>query len=98
MTDNATLQGIVDRLHRLEDERRQAADAIKEIYLEAKSAGFDAKAVRQVVKDMRRTHEAEQAALETALHVDIYKRQLGLFGDDAAPEFRPSKTMPLHAV
>ena len=44
------LKQIVDKIERLEEEKTGVLEAIKEIYQEAKSNGFDVKALRQVVK------------------------------------------------
>ena len=44
------LKSLVDRIERLEVEKRALADDIKEVYVEAKGNGFDAKIIRQVVR------------------------------------------------
>lgn len=54
---DARLRSIVDRIVRLDEERRERAEDIREVYAEAKSAGFDVKALRIVVK-----HEIEDDA------------------------------------
>lgn len=70
------LRSIVGRIERLEEERRTLSEDIKDIYSEAKSAGFDVKALRQVVRD-RRKEAAELEEHETL--VDVYRRALGDF-------------------
>lgn len=44
------LKSLVERVERLEVEKRALTDDIKEIYVEAKGNGFDAKIIRQVVR------------------------------------------------
>lgn len=69
------LRQLIERVERLEDEKRGVADDIRDVYNEAKSQGFDAKIMRQIVKlrgmEKNARDEAE-AILET------YKAALGL--------------------
>ena len=74
------LRGIVERVERLEEERRALAGDIKDIYNEAKSAGFDVKVLRQLIR-LRRQEPAEVQEQESLL--DVYRRALGMA---AAPE------------
>lgn len=69
------LRSIVERIERLEEERRGIADNIKDILAEAKSAGFDVKVVRQVIS-IRKKEPAEVEEQETLL--DLYRRALGM--------------------
>ncbi|MCS6892670.1 MAG: DUF2312 domain-containing protein [Rhodovarius sp.] len=69
------LRSIVERIERLEEERRALASDIKDIYAEAKSAGFDTKVLRQVIA-LRRKEPAEVQEQETLL--DLYRRALGM--------------------
>ncbi len=69
------LRSIIERIERLEEERKSLADDIKDIYAEAKSAGFDVKVVRQVVR-LRKQEPAEVEEQETLL--DLYRRALGM--------------------
>jgi uncharacterized protein (UPF0335 family) len=69
------LRSIVERIERLEEERKALAGDIKDIYAEAKSAGFDVKVLRQVIR-LRRQEPAEVEEQETLL--DIYRRALGM--------------------
>jgi uncharacterized protein (UPF0335 family) len=69
------LRSIVDRIERLEGERKVFGDDIKDIYAEAKSAGFDVKVLRQLIA-LRRKDDEEVAEMETIL--DVYKRSLGM--------------------
>ena len=65
------LKAFIERVERLEEEKKAIADDIRDVYAEAKGNGFDVKALRAVVKmrkedaDERREHEA---ILETYLH------------------------------
>ncbi|MDB5415728.1 MAG: hypothetical protein JWR10_4063 [Rubritepida sp.] len=69
------LRSIIDRIERLEQERKALGDDIKDIYSEAKSAGFDVKVVRQVIR-LRKQEPAEVEEQETLL--DLYRRALGM--------------------
>lgn len=69
------LRSIVERIKRLEEERRALGSDIKDIYTEAKSAGFDVKVLRQIIR-LRKQEPAEVEEQETLL--DVYKRALGM--------------------
>lgn len=69
------LRSIVDRIERLEEERKALGEDIKDIYAEAKSAGFDVKVVRQIIR-LRKQEPAEVEEQETLL--DLYRRALGM--------------------
>jgi uncharacterized protein (UPF0335 family) len=75
------LKSFIERVERLEEEKRALAEDIKEVYAEAKGVGFDIKTMRQIVKIRRMDQEDidEQEAL-----LDTYKRALGM-APDAAP-------------
>ena len=69
------LRSIVERIERLEEERKALASDIKDIYAEAKSAGFDVKVLRQLIR-IRKQEAAEVEEQETML--DVYRRALGM--------------------
>ncbi len=69
------LRSIVERIERLEEERKALASDIKDIYAEAKSAGFDVKVLRQLIR-IRKQEAAEVEEQETLL--DVYRRALGM--------------------
>jgi len=69
------LRSIVERIERLEEERKALGNDIKDIYAEAKSAGFDVKVLRQIIK-LRKQEPAEVEEQETLL--DVYRRALGM--------------------
>lgn len=69
------LRSLIDRIERLEEERKALASDIKDIYAEAKSAGFDVKVLRQLIR-IRKQEPAEVEEQETLL--DVYRRALGM--------------------
>lgn len=69
------LRSIIERVERLEDERKGLAADIRDVFQEAKSAGFDVKVVKQLIK-LRKQDPAEVEEQETLL--DIYRRALGM--------------------
>ncbi|WP_431281631.1 DUF2312 domain-containing protein [Humitalea sp. 24SJ18S-53] len=69
------LRSIVERIERLEDERKALAGDIKDIYVEAGSAGFEPSVVRKIIA-LRRREPAEVEEQETLL--DLYRRALGM--------------------
>ena len=69
------LRRFVERIERVEEERRHLGGDVRSIYQEAKGNGFDTKILRQVVR-LRRQKEAER---EEQLHMlDLYLRALGM--------------------
>jgi len=69
------LRSLVDRIERLEEERKALASDIKDIYAEAKGAGFDVKVLRQLIR-IRKEEPAEVEEQQTLL--DVYRRALGM--------------------
>jgi uncharacterized protein (UPF0335 family) len=69
------LRSLVERIERLEEERKALGSDIKDIYAEAKSAGFDVKVLRQLIQ-IRRKDANEVEEQETML--DTYRRALGM--------------------
>lgn len=69
------LRSIVERIERLEEEKTALAADIKDIYSEAKSAGFDNKVLRALIK-IRKQEAAEVEEFETIL--DVYRHALGM--------------------
>lgn len=68
------LQSFVARIERLEEERAALGADIREVYSEAKSAGFDVKVLRQVVR-LRKMEKSERQELEALLQ--LYMDALG---------------------
>ncbi len=69
------IRSIVERIERLEEEKKAIADDIKEVYAEAKSNGFDTKTLRKVVT-LRKKDRAEREEEEAML--DLYLNALGM--------------------
>jgi uncharacterized protein (UPF0335 family) len=69
------LRLLVERIERLEEEKKGVADDIKDVYLEAKSVGYDAKIMRKIVA-LRKLKPDDRREMEMIL--DTYKRALGL--------------------
>ncbi|WP_344923158.1 DUF2312 domain-containing protein, partial [Acetobacter lovaniensis] len=69
------LRSIVERVERLEEERKGLAGDIKDIFTEAKSAGFEVKVLRQIIR-IRKQDPDDVEEQETLL--DIYRRALGM--------------------
>ena len=67
------LKAFVERVERLEEEKKALSDDIRDVYAEAKANGFDVKALRSIVKlrkedaDERKEHEAILATYMLAL-------------------------------
>jgi uncharacterized protein (UPF0335 family) len=73
--DNEQLKSIVERIERLEDEKKGISADITDIFTEAKGSGFDVKAIRRIIK-MRKLSAEEREAQE--LVYDTYCRALGM--------------------
>ena len=71
------LRSFIERIERLEEEKRALGEDIKEVFSEAKSAGFDAKAMRQVIR-IRKMDADDRDAQEALL--DTYMGALGMTG------------------
>lgn len=69
------LRAIVERIERLEEEKKSIADDIKDVYAEAKANGFDAKVLRKVVS-LRKQDMNER--LEQEMVLDTYLHALGM--------------------
>ena len=72
------LRSFVERIERLEEEKKALLGDIKEIFDEAKGNGFDVKILRQIIR-LRRMKEHDREEQETLL--DTYKRALGMVDD-----------------
>ena len=68
------LKSIVERIERLEEEKKTIADDIKEVYAEAKGNGYDVKVLRKVIAIRKR--DANERAEEEAI-LDLYLRAVG---------------------
>ncbi len=71
------LRAFIERVERLEEEKKVIADDIKDVYAEAKGNGFDVKVMRKIVSmRKRKPHEREE---EEAI-LDLYLHALGMAG------------------
>ncbi len=78
MTDNVSaeqLRQFIERVERLEEEKKSFQDDIKDVYAEAKSTGFDIKTMKTIVRlrKMEKHHRDEADAL-----LETYRNALGL--------------------
>ena len=69
------LKSIVERIERLEEEKKVIAGDIKEVYAEAKANGFDTKILRKVIS-LRKKDAAEREEEQSML--DVYMAALGM--------------------
>ena len=69
------LKTIIERIENLEEEKKALSDDIREIYLEAKSAGFDVKILRQLIS-LRKLDINDRQEQEVML--DLYKRAMDM--------------------
>ena len=69
------LRLLIERIERLEEEKKGIADDIRDVYAEAKAVGYDSKIMRQIVR-LRKMNPDDRAEMEAIL--DTYKAALGL--------------------
>ncbi len=82
--DGAHLKSYVERIEKLESEKKSIADDIKEIFAEAKAFGYDTKIMREIIK-LRKLDHNELYEKESML--EIYRTALGMEGEtDLASE------------
>ncbi len=77
------LRAFIERIERLEEEKKTIADDIKDVYGEAKSMGFDAKILRKVISI--RKQDADERAEQEAI-LDTYLQALGMIRFDMFEE------------
>jgi uncharacterized protein (UPF0335 family) len=78
MTDGVNkdqLMQFIERIERLEEDKKAISDDIKDIYTEAKSSGYESKIIRKIVSLRRKTKEQRQEE-ETLL--DLYMNSIGM--------------------
>ena len=78
------LKAFVERIERLEEEKKALADDIRDVFLEAKAMGFDVKILRQVIRIRKKsaTERTEEEAL-----LDTYLHALGMHEPPVASRF-----------
>ncbi len=69
------LRSYIERIERLEEEKKALADDIREVFAEAKGTGFDVKAMRAILK-LRKMDKADYQ--EQEYMIDLYKHALGM--------------------
>ena len=80
------LKSIVERVERLEEEKKAISDDIRDVFAEAKANGFDIKVLRQVVR-LRKQDLAERQEQDAVR--DLYLQALGML-----PEFESAAEAP----
>jgi uncharacterized protein (UPF0335 family) len=69
------LKAIIERIERLEEEKKATSDDIRDVYAEAKGTGFDVKALRTIVR--LRKQDTDQRREEAAV-LEMYMNALGM--------------------
>ena len=69
------LRLLIERIERLEEEKKGIADDIRDVYSEAKARGYDAKIMRQIVR-LRKMKPDDRREMEAIL--ELYKTALGI--------------------
>ena len=69
------LRLLIERIERLEEEEQALKEDKKDVYLEAKAVGYDAKIMRQIIR-LRKMKPDDRLELESVL--DLYKSALGM--------------------
>lgn len=75
------LRAFIERIERLEEEKKSIADDVRDVYGEAKAMGFDTKVLRQVVR-LRKQEPQERQEQEEIL--TLYLHALGMLPDDVS--------------
>jgi uncharacterized protein (UPF0335 family) len=69
------LKQFVERIEKLEEEKKAIGDDIRDVYAELKGRGYDSKAIRQIIKIRKQDH-AERKEMEAIL--DLYMQALNM--------------------
>lgn len=69
------LRLLIERIERLEEEKKGITDDIRDVYAEAKATGFDPKIMRQIVR-LRKLTPSDRREMEVL--IDTYKSALGI--------------------
>ena len=69
------LRSVIERIERLEEEKKTISDDVRDVYVEAKGNGYDVKALRTIVR-MRKQDAGERAEQEMVL--ETYMQALGM--------------------
>ncbi len=90
------LRAIVERIERLDEEKKEVSEQIKEVYAEAKGNGFDAKTLRKIVA-LRKKKPEERSEEEAML--ELYMNALGMLPGGSTRSEPPlgwSEPLPVH--
>lgn len=74
-TADERLRLLIERVERLEDEKKGISDDVKDVFAEAKAVGYDPKIMKQVIR-LRKMRPDDRMEMETIL--DLYKKALGM--------------------
>ena len=74
-TTDDRLRLLIERVERLEEEKKGISDDIRDVYNEAKAVGYDVKILKQIVR-LRKMEAHDRREMETIL--DLYKAALGI--------------------
>jgi uncharacterized protein (UPF0335 family) len=77
------LRSLIERIERLEEEKKTISEDIREVYAEAKGNGFDTKVMRQVIRI--RKQDSSERQEEEAIR-DLYLHALGMIIDGGEAE------------
>ncbi len=69
------LQNIIERVERLEDERKAIGEDVRTVYSEARGMGFEVKVLRQIIK-LRKMDKGDLAQADEI--ISLYRQALGL--------------------
>lgn len=75
------LKSVIERIEKLEEEKASLAEAIKDVYAEARANGYDIKTLRSVIKIRKMDFEDRQAQEEM---LDLYLHALGMVSGGAS--------------
>ena len=75
------LRSLIERIERLEEEKKALSGDIRDVFAEAKSAGFDVKIMRSILK-LRKMNAADRDEQEFLL--DTYRKALDLYAENQA--------------
>lgn len=92
--EGGQLRSIVERIERLEEEKKTIADDIREVYAEAKGNGYDVKIIRKVIAIRKR--DANERAEEEAI-LDLYLQALGDLRDTPLGQAAVSRSFSRHS-
>ena len=76
--NNGQLAALIDRIEKLEIEKKAIADDIKEVFAEAKAEGFDTKIMKKIISMRKKTAEERE---EEAQLIATYMAALGQLAD-----------------